>query len=171
MTDALPATGQELQLIRQRLRLRLRGAGVPEMDVDDVIDQAIEKAAKERLRDDAPAFEIRVRVALRDALIDYRRRKDARVEIDYGVDVPEVGVEPTAFDRVAFRELRDMFLEALGPEALRFALYSIAGHSEAEIARVTAWGPTKTAAVRRRLGERAVKRLKELAKRRDKEAA
>lgn len=171
MTDALPATDQELQLIREKLRSLARRGGVPEMDVDDVIDQAIAKAANERVREDAPSFEIRARVALRDVKADYFRRKSSRPEVDYDAELPEVPVEPTALDTVAFHELRNLLQEALGPETLGCAFYSIAGYSESEIAKRSGWGREKTAALRRRLGERAVKRLKGLTERHNKEAA
>jgi hypothetical protein len=171
MTDALPATDQELQRIRRRLRLRLRGQGVLDMDVDDVVDQAIAKAANEQPDEDAPAFEIRAIVALRDVKADYLRRKKRRIEIDYDAELPDIPVQPTALDSVLFHEMANTLRDALGPETLGLGFYLTAGLSESDISHVSGWGTKKTAALRRGLGERAVKRFKAVTNRHDKEAA
>lgn len=162
MTKALPSSTSELALLHRRLVAHAEDRGVPQMDAEDVASQAISKATLERARPGAPPLPVRARVALRDEIADYHRRRDARPRIDHGAEIPESNHSPDLDARRRLRLIARALRQELGEEVLRYAFMVAAGYSERQIAEQPGWDRLRAGRVRKRLERNGPKLLSEL---------
>ena len=151
MTESLPVDAARFQQIRNKLRRGACSMGIPEMDVDDVVDRALVKAARERVSAVSPPFIVRAQVALRDEMVEYRRRSAARPTIDYEAELPGARCSDDAFHRLALRETVKKLHAALGSEVLEYALLLSAGYSDPQIAARPGWDPLRVGRVRKQM--------------------
>jgi len=167
MTNDLPSTNADLQDLRALLKVRARAGGVPAHEVDDVVDRALAKAAREPVREGAPPFAVRAGAALRDERVEFFRRGNARPQLQDDAEPPDIASPDTAHARLEFAELVRELRAELGDETLEYAFLVSAGYSEREIAERPGWDTLRAGRVRRRLkrrGPAVVAKLNQLAR-------
>jgi hypothetical protein len=136
----------EYEAVYERLRGRMvasvRRRGVHENDVEDVVQDALEKLLNERIRPGAPPVEARAYASLEDKRIEHLRRESRRLPrvatLTLPADVagrelerPEMASADSAFQMF---ELRATIEAIAGPDAMRYALLNACGATEDDIA-------------------------------------
>lgn len=153
-------TPEELQTLRNRLQ-RAAGHGevpIPRSDVEDVTQEALLRLVREQPDESAPSLVVRGFVALRQAKVDYVRRRNRAKEPPLALleDHAEVGSEDA---ELRLLELEETLRHEVGADALEVARARQVGMTEAELASQPGWTPQRAGAARRRL-KRAADRLR-----------
>lgn len=150
-------SAEDFGCVRSRLLETARRSGIPEMDVDDVVDRALAKATRpDRKHTKGVPLGPRAGQALKDEQADYWRRRDARPQIS-DAEVPDLPA-PATDDPAAAIDLREMCAEIerqFGREGIEFVFLRSYGLSEREIGERAGWTPLRAARVRRRLQRNA----------------
>lgn len=147
----------------RNLRLRLAASAarrVPRDEVDDLVQDTLEKVLRERVRPGAPTLPKRAFAALRDKEAELWRREERRrgreatlmlVDGDEAAERPEVAI----FDEgQRLLEARDLVSRIAGEDAVQFALLTSCGATEADVAALLGWPPNRAAAARVQLGRK-----------------
>lgn len=147
-----PAPENDLQSVRTRLLATARSVGIPDMDVDDVVDRALAKATRpDRQHTPGVSLGRRAGQALKDEQTDYWRRRAARPQLAEDPDTPDLPDwrDPTA--AIDFIEASAEIQRRFGDEVIQYVYLCIYGLSEREIGELRDWTPLRAARVRRRL--------------------
>lgn len=153
-------TPEELQALRTRLQRAAEHGRVPipRADVEDVTQDALLKLVREKPNEGSPPLVVRGFVALRQAKVDYvRRRKRAKQPplevLDDQAEVARLDVE------LRLLELEETVRHEVGGDALEVARARQVGMTEAELAGQPGWTSQRAGAARRRL-KRGADRLR-----------
>jgi RNA polymerase sigma factor (sigma-70 family) len=160
------AEGDFYDALRRRM-LGISERRVPVADAEDLVQEALEKFIRERVRPGAPPPEVRAFRALRDKRAEYFRRKgrhDRRqiARIDEGRNLAEeedssgpAFVEP-AEEEAGYRvaEILAALEQILGPEVVEYVWMKFRGLTMEEIAREPGWDKRRVARVRMRLARK-----------------
>lgn len=139
-----------------------RGGRVRLDDIEDVVQEAIIKALREKVRDGVPPFAARALRALADKQVEYvrvqqrgRARRDARPlagpgnsEDAHVIDLPEP--DPG----FALVEMHMLCESIVGRDSLAYAVLKSRGATDHDVAELKGWTPQRVAAARMRLARR-----------------
>jgi hypothetical protein len=153
MAIELPAEEDPIR-VRASLRRTVIRMGVPDLDADEVVDRALEKALiAQRPQTSGVSLGRRAGQALKDERIAYLRRCAARPRRADG-EVPDSpgGDDPTT--AIEMVQSCERLRELLGNDALQYIFWDMAGFSEREIGEMPGWDTLKAGRVRRSIARK-----------------
>jgi DNA-directed RNA polymerase specialized sigma24 family protein len=156
--------GIEGEAVYRKLRSRLHVSAarrVPIDEVDDLVQDTLEKVLREPLRAGAPNLARRAFAALHDKEVELWRRDQRRrarhadlVLVDEDGDEGERPDVAILDDGYLLLEARDLVASIAGEDAIEFALLTSCGATERDVAVILGWPPNRAAAARVQLGRK-----------------
>lgn len=145
-------TVEELRALSADLT-RAAGRGsvhVPVPDREDVAQEALLKLVQERPKETAPPLRVRAFAALRNAQVDYLRKK-TRAKEPVLLAVENMDGISCEDPEIRLAELRQVIEQLAGADALEIAEARMIGETEAEVGTRPGWTPQRAHAGRRQL--------------------
>lgn len=147
----------ELGRLRGRMVRRARRLGVPADEIEDVVQEALLKAIRERERPGAPGLEVRAFTALRDKRAEFARARARRLRLGSPIVAERLSLEgelEAPGSGTELIELWELVREIAGEDAVVFALLKSLGATEEDVARIMEWPRSRAAASRVQLSRR-----------------